>query len=457
MFWRGREQPDNVTDNVGLLKEPVYRAWWNARLLAQTAQAALLYGLLILITDRTDRSIYASLYVVCSILPALAFGLLGGWLADRLPQRAFLIVLNLARAGLVAFLLSAVVSLTTIFAVTLGIWIVHQFFSPTESATVARIVPPERLDNANALSNFALTLAQFFGMVLIAPLMLMLPDERALFVVIAALYALAAVFLVRMGRLPGSDPGTARKPPLDLRRGWHVVVADRPAFGALIDAVLIGVGMSTLVVLIPYYLVDVLDTDASNTVFVFAPAVVGLVAGLQLAALLGRLIGHTRLALLGLLGFSVCIALLGLIDQFIEILNESRVELESLENQLGLSTRTSATMLLSIPAGFFSAVTNVAARTVLLQRSPEDARGQVLATQSTLSNAIALIPTITAGLAIDLFEVRPVAFAIALLLVIGAIAGRRIGAQQHAGDALPAAILSEPAGDTATNATRPEH
>lgn len=439
-------------NTISLLKEPVYRAWWNARLLSQTAQAALLYGLLILITDRTDRGIYASLYVVCSILPSLAFGLIGGWLADRLPQRAFLIVLNLTRAGLVAFLLSPVVSLTTIFGITLGIWTVHQFFSPTESATVARIVPTDRLDNANALANFALTLAQFLGMVLIAPLMLKLPDERFLFAVVAALYPLAAVFLVRMGRLPGREPGTTRKPPLDLRRGWHVVVADRPAFGALIDAVLIGVGMSTLVVIVPYYLVDVLDTNAGNTVFVFAPAVIGLVIGLQLAAFLGRLIGHTRIALLGLLGFAVCIALLGLIDQFIEILNESRVELESLENQLGLSARTSATMLLSVPAGFFSAVTNVATRTVLLQRSPDDARGQVLATQSTLSNAIALVPTITAGIAIDLVGVRPVAFAIALLLVAGAIAGRRIGADERTGAALPGSPDPAPATESTTQA-----
>ncbi|HYI14095.1 MAG TPA: MFS transporter, partial [Thermomicrobiales bacterium] len=328
------------TDNLKLLQDPVFRAWWNARLLSQTAQAALLYGLLILITDRTDRSIYASLFVVCSILPALAFGLIGGWLADRLPQRAFMIVLNLLRAGLVVLLIAPFVSLPAIFAVTLGIWVVHQFFSPTESATVARIVPRDRLDNANALANFALTLAQGLGMVMIAPLLLKLPDERFLFVVVAGLYTLAAIFLLRMGRLPGRDPGEKRKPPLDLRHGWNVVVADRPAFGALIDAVLIGVGISTLVVIVPYYLVDVLDTNAGNTVFVFAPAVIGLVVGLQLAAFLGRLIGHTRLGLFGLLGFAACIALLGLIDQFIEVLNESRVELESLENQLGLSART---------------------------------------------------------------------------------------------------------------------
>ena len=249
-------------------------------------------------------------------------------------------------------------------------------------------------------------------MVMLAPLMLKLPDERVLFAVIAALYVLAAVFHIRMGRLPDDAPESDRKPPLDLRRGWQVVVTDRPAFGALIDAVLIGVGMSTLVVIVPYFLVDILDTDAGNTVFVFAPAVIGLVAGLQLASALGRMIGHGRLAMIGLIGFAVCIALLGLIDQFIEVLRESRISLAGIEDRVGIPVRISATMLISIPAGFFSAVTNVAARTVLLDALSADTRGQVFATQSTLSNAIALVPTITAGLAVDLIDVRPVAFAI---------------------------------------------
>jgi MFS family permease len=92
-------------------------------------------------------------------------------------------------------------------------------------------------------------------------------------------------------------------------------------------------------------------------------------------------------------------------------------------------------MVLSVPAGFCSAVTNVAARTVLLERAPVDARGQVIATQSTLANAMALVPTITVGLAIDLIAVRPVAFTIAVLLVIGAIAGRRIGIDQRMAEA----------------------
>jgi MFS family permease len=355
------------------------------------------------------------------------FGLIGGSASDRLPQRLTMIVLSMTRAALVLVLLRSNVSLELIFLVTLGIWTAHQFYSPTESAIIARLVPGDRLAAANSLANLALTLAQVLGMVLLAPPMLKWLDPRLLFALVAILYALPILFLIRMGPLPRLQTEMGRRAPLSLRRGWQTAVSDRPMFAALLDAILVGVGMSTLVVILPYYLVRVLHTDAGNTVFIFAPAVLGLVAGLQLAPLLGRLIGHGLLATLGLVGFSIAIACLGLVDQFVNLLSASNISLERLEESVGLSTRIWATMLLSIPAGFCSALTNVGARTVLLARSPEETRGQVIATQSTLSNAIALIPTLAAGIAIDLLDVRPVALVIAILLLAGAIAGRRIG------------------------------
>jgi MFS family permease len=410
-----------------LLRDQQFAAYWVARLLGQTAQGALLYGLLILIAERTDRSIYSALFVACSIVPSILLGLPGGWVADRLPQRFAMIGFGIARVILVLFLLRSAFDLVAVFAVTLGIWIVHQFFSPTESSLLARLVPAARLPNATALANLALTLSQLIGMVVLAPLLLMPGDPRFLFSVVAILYGSSVVYYFRMGRLPARPDVTAAREPISLRRGWDVTIADRPAFGALIDAILIGVGLSTLVVIVPFYLVEVLSTDAGNTVFVFAPAVLGLVAGLQFAPFIGRFIGHARLATVGIVGFALSIACLGLVDQVVAFLQQTNIDLNRLEDGLGVPTRISATMLLSIPAGLFSAFVNVAARTVLLSRSPPNVRGQVIATQTTATNAVALVPTLMAGVAIDLLGVRPVAFVIAMLLLAGAVLGRRIG------------------------------
>jgi putative hydrolase of HD superfamily len=414
----------DLASSRALLNNEAFRAFWLARLAAQTAQGALLYGLLVLIVDRTDRSIFGALFVLCSIVPSLLFGLFGGWVADLLPQRMLLIALNALRAAMVVLLLSPDTGLSTIFLVTLGIWTAHQFFSPAESSVLARIVGVERLSEGQSLHNFALTIAQVLGMVILAPVLLKLPDERFLFAACGALYALAGVLCLRMGRLGREKTRTVR-PPLALKRGWEVVSADRPSYTAMIDEILLGIGLSALVVIVPYYLVGVLDTSAGNTVFVFAPAVLGLVLGLRIAPKLGRAVGYGRLATFGLVGFALCIAMLGLIDRTVSILTDLEVPLNTLEDRIGIAVRTSATMLVSIPAGFCSSLTNVAARTVLLERSPEDSRGQVLATGSVIANAGALIPTLLAGVAVDVMGVRPVALSISALMIGVAVGARR--------------------------------
>ena len=59
---------------------------------------------------------------------------------------------------------------------------------------------------------------------------------------------------------------------------------------------LVGIGGSALVVLMPLYLKGVLNTGAENTVFVFAPASLGLLIGLRAAPILVGAIGGRRTA-----------------------------------------------------------------------------------------------------------------------------------------------------------------
>jgi Na+/melibiose symporter-like transporter len=79
-----------------------------------------------------------------------------------------------------------------------------------------------------------------------------------------------------------------------LTAGIQFVRKDRPTLEAILDDVLVSVGMSALVVIIPFYLERVLGTSKENTVFVFAPAAIGLVLGLRAAPTLARIIGTRR-------------------------------------------------------------------------------------------------------------------------------------------------------------------
>ncbi|MDQ3043652.1 MAG: MFS transporter [Chloroflexota bacterium] len=411
-----------------LFHEEPFRIFWLARLTAQTGQGALLYALLIIVVDRTDRSLFTSLFVICSIVPSIIFGLPAGIAGDNLPRRPLLVSLNLLRFVLMLFLLSREPSLAGIFAATLALWTIHQFYSPSESATLAALVPRTRYIPAQALSNLALTLAQLLGLVILAPLLLKTVGPRALFAVCAALFIVAAGLIALLPRLDehlsdarsGERRRSLRQSLLD---GWRVVRSDRVSYEAIIDDVLVGIGASALVVILPFYLERVLGTAKENTVFVFAPAALGLVLGLRYAPFLGRFVGERRLATGALLIFAFCFGALGFVEQLHTFVDQTlRLPLDQIADLLRIPRLVSMAMLISVPAGFASALVNVAARSILLARTPAISRGQVIATQGLIGNLGALVPTLLAGIAADLFGVEPIAIAIACVIAGGALA-----------------------------------
>jgi MFS family permease len=210
--------------------------------------------------------------------------------------------------------------------------------------------------------------------------------------------------------------------------GWRFVRGDRQTFEAIVDDVVVSVGMSALVVIIPFYLERVLGTSKENTVFVFAPAALGLVIGLRMAPLLSRIIGERYAASFSLVIFAACVASLGFVEQTYRFLNDTlRFPLDQITDALSISPLIFVAMLISIPAGMASSIVNVAARSILLQRSPANVRGQVIATQGLIGNVFGLVPTLLAGVATDIFGVVPVAVAIGVLILMSAGLANGIG------------------------------
>jgi MFS family permease len=241
------------------------------------------------------------------------------------------------------------------------------------------------------------------------------------------------LFIVAAGyaaRLPALDEHV--RDPADARRvsslrgallgGWRAARADHAVYEALANDVLIGVGMSALIVIMPLYLRRVLGTGAENTVFVFAPAALGLVLGLRYAPRIGRVFDERRTATFGLIGFACCVGALGFVTQIYAFLTESlRLPLDQIASIVRIPELVIVAMMISIPAGFGSALVSVTARALLLDRTPPTLRGQVLSTQMLLGNVGALGPTLLAGIAADLVGVEPIAVAIACLIAGGAV------------------------------------
>jgi MFS family permease len=411
-----------------LLQDFNFRNLMISRLLSQTAQGAIMYALLIILVDRTDMSFFTSIFVVCAIVPSLAFGLPAGIVVDTLPRRPMLITLNVLRFIFTLSLVSREPSLVGIFAAALGLWTIHQFYAPTESAAMAGLVPRERLVSAQAISNLALSAAQGLGLVILAPLLLKTAGPSSLFALCAALFIFAGLLTAFLPPLnehvvPRDRVRRTNSVREALLNGWRIARTDHVMYEVLTDDILVGIGASALVVIMPLYLKGVLNTGAENTVFVFAPAALGLIAGLRLSPPIGRLLGERLVATSGLMLFAGCVAALGFIEQIRSFFNDLLlIPTDNLARTLHLPPLVLLVMCFSVPAGFASSLVSVAARSVLLARTPPSFRGQVIATQSLLQNLGALAPTLLSGVAADIFGVEQVAVAIAILMAGGAIA-----------------------------------
>lgn len=423
-----------------VLADPDFRTLWLSRLLVQTAQGALLYALLIMVVDLSNRSLYNSLFVISSNIPSIVFGLAAGVVADSISRKALMITLNGFRFAFMLFLVGSQASLAGVFAATLGIWIIHQFYSPAEASMLAETVPPDRYTSAQALFNLALTISQAIGLVIAAPILLKLDGPRLVFAFSGALFLIAGALVATLPPARERIGAVVSRPNRSLRAslgdGWRFIQRDRPTFEAVVDDVLVSVGMSALIVILPFYLERVLGTSKENTVFVFAPAALGLVLGLRVAPMLGRAVGEQVTATLGLFVFALCVAGLGFINATYLFLNDTlSLPLDDLTNLMRIPPLVAMAMIVSIPAGFASAIVNVAARSILLHRTPGTLRGQVIATQGLIGNIGSLLPTLIAGIAMDIFGVTPIAIAIAVC-----IGGLALVAHSYGKRSMPAPV-----------------
>jgi MFS family permease len=398
-----------------------------ARFLSSTAQHAIYFGLLIVVVERTGSSIHSGLLIFCFLLPGVLTGLYAGVVADRSPKRLVMFLSQGLRAvACLAFFLWGD-SLWRLYAVTLGFATVAQFNPPAESAAVPAIVSYQRLASANALLNLTSILAQGVGMLALAPLFMKTAGEEPLFIVAALLFA-AAAFVVTS--ISGLEAGAVRRErPLavggglaeEFRRVWRTILQDSRVSSAVFQLTLATTAILVLVAVLPHYLSEVLDTRVDNAAFVFAPAAIGLFAGLRLAPWLGQRIGNAQVVTTGFLLFLVCLASLGFVEEFAGLMRDQATTFTDAIEWTGLSLDATVAMGLSIPLGFAFSLVGVAARAVLHERAPADMLGRIFAMQMVLGSLASIIPLFIVGGLAELLSARIVVSLVTAAVLVLAV------------------------------------
>ncbi len=411
-----------VIKSRSLLADRGFRSLWLSQGLAQTAQNALLFTLIVVVVNITGETLATSILVLCFILPSIPMGFIVGVVLDRTNKETVLVVTSLLRAaGCVLFLLFHnevwAIYVIAVCHATAGL-----FFNPAVVSLIPSLVSRERLVSANSLYNFTLTASQLVGIVFLAPLMLKTLGEDAIFILTALMF-LASAALATQVHAPQEEPAPrpAQKAIFggviaDFRESWRILFSDRYSTVALLQLITSGTLVLLFAILIPRYMQDVIGAPPENAAFVFAPAGIGAIVGLRFLPWFAKF-GKDRVVIVGLVGLAVSLVLLALVEPLAEI-TEQAPGSDWVTRQLQLSLLQALTMLIAGPMGFFYALLNAPAQTVLHERAPPEMRGRIFATQVVSANFISLLPLLVLGALTDVVKVPAV-----LLMIAAAVAG----------------------------------
>jgi MFS family permease len=429
---------EEVVDSRALLLQPRFATLWLTQGLAQTAQNAILFTLLILVLQLTGSSAASSVLVLAFILPSIFMGVLVGVLLDRWRKGAVLVMTNLIRAGACVLYLFFNDDVLAIYAISLLFSTSGLFFNPAVVSLIPSFVSRERLVNANSLYNFTLTGSQLAGMVFLAPVILKLADERAMFVTAGGLFTIAAGLAVWLDTLrDGQEIELPRGAlfgaiPEEFRKGWRTLASDPASALAMAQLTMSSTLVLLFAIMIPRYMKDVLDISPDNAAFVFAPTGVGALVGLRFIPWFSRW-GKNRVVVMGLVGVAISLVLLATVRGLAEIMETTPGPLNP-GRFLGLSLLQSLTMLFAAPMGFSYALLNAPAQTVLHERAPPEMRGRIFATQVVSANFVSLLPLLVVGAITDFVGITAVLVGVAAFLLLFALVSDRVGGLQDGED-----------------------
>lgn len=401
---------------------------WAAQLVSQTAQNAILYALLVIVYELTEKASSASGVVITFVIPTVIFGMFSGVLVDRWSKRRLLILTNAGRAVAAVAFFFALDHFWALIAVNMLFASMSQLFTTANAASIPYVVSRQQLILANSMFSLAFTIAQFAGLLFLSPLLLKTVGAGPLFIVMGVAFVVATL-LTRLlpyigdqgdeekdGTLPGREE--LRGAVSEFWKALSSLRTDPVSYLAMAHITMSSTLVLLFAILVPRYMQAILKVEPNNAVAIFAPVGVGALIGLRAVPFIVGRLGKTRTVAFGLFGLALSLGALG----FVELIAAGFERTESLnpfgsEPYFGLSILVALTMVLAGPMGFAYALLNAPAQTLLHERIPMEMRGRVFASQMVLANGVSLVPLVVVGTVADLYGVSAVVLAIAAFML----------------------------------------
>ena len=391
--------------------------YYATRLVAQLAQNLLLAALFVLAGTSSHAAIGLSSLFVAMLVPALAFGLLGGAIVDRIGPARGLATGAALRFGVVAFAAVLLDGPGAVWVVAFAYSAVSQVFSPAEMALV-RTIRKDRPGQAHSLLVALQYIGQGLGFAVIAPALWYLGGAELMLAGAAiGFFALTTITLVLAMRLRNTAAAQALPARCafsfrDTVRFFRVEPLARDAVTALAVKAMVSQG---IIVALPLYLAHDIGLGRAALIYLLVPAIAGIAAGLVWAAPAVTKMRAAWFMRASLLGMTVGVFALAALDYgLVAIFEYSRFEV-----LVRFDVSMNTTFVVALPVAFLIGVclslSQVAARVALTETAPLGQQARVFAVQGTLTESLVVLPLLLMGVGTQYAGARPMLAAIGVL------------------------------------------
>jgi MFS family permease len=191
----------NLAAQLRVLRHRDFRYLWLAQTASVIGDCIVIVALALFVIELTGSATDLGLVFAAASLPLVAFLLIGGVWADRLPRHRVMVVTDLVRFSLhgllAALIFAGVVQIWELIVIEALFGTAEAFFRPAANGLLPQTVPEEEIQQANGLSSLSNNIGEFAGPALATALVLGLGAGWA-FALDAATFLASAALLTRV-------------------------------------------------------------------------------------------------------------------------------------------------------------------------------------------------------------------------------------------------------------------
>ena len=362
------------------------------------------FVLIIVVFNLTNSSTAVSGVVLSYTLPAVFLGLLAGAIVDRWDKKKILIITNILRAFLLLDLAFFHSHLLPIYAFSLGVFIVTQFFIPAETPMIPALVPKHMLLSANALFGMGV-----YGSVLLAyafsgPAIIAF-GETGTFIFLAICFFLASICITLIA-VPKEGKQRSFISRLsfigEIKSAVRLMVSERKIYHSLLLLSLSQVLVLILAVIGPGYATEILHISVDEFPLLFVtPAAIGMIVG-------GLIIGNYFHRFSKEKSATIGVFLSGLAMLFLPYGSNFVSDVNLLHFMI----------FFAFLLGFANALIFVPSNTIIQEETDDRVRGKIYGGLNAFVGLLSLLPIILVGALADIVGVAKVMSGIGIVIIL---------------------------------------